>query len=152
MTHPAPPDAGVLRLERKFNAPAQAVFDAWTSAEMLRRWWPAGSDWETPVAEVDVRVGGSLRLVMRSPDGDEFGGSGQYREVTPPARLVFTWTWDGHEGHQGTQLVEVEFEEREDGTTTVVLTNRGLRDEESKRTHREGWEASFDNLDRVLAE
>jgi uncharacterized protein YndB with AHSA1/START domain len=149
MTDPTPP--APLRLERTFNAPAQEVFDAWTSAEVLRRWWPAGSDWETPVAEVDVRVGGSLRLVMRSPDGEEFGGSGEYVEVTPPERLVFTWTWDGHEGHEGTQLVEVDFSQRKDGTTTVVLTNRGLRDEESKRTHRQGWEASFDNLERVLA-
>jgi uncharacterized protein YndB with AHSA1/START domain len=139
----------VLRLERTFNAPLNAVFAAWTSPELLRRWWPAGSDWETPVAEVDPRVGGSLRLVMRSPDGEEFGGRGEYVEITPPERLVFTWTWDGHEGHEGTQLIEVEFRD-EDGTTSVVLTNRGLRDEEAKRTHREGWEASFDNLDRVL--
>jgi uncharacterized protein YndB with AHSA1/START domain len=152
MTDPTPPDPVALRVERAFDASPEAVFDAWTSAEMLRRWWPAGSDWETPVAEVNLRVGGSLRLVMRSPDGDEFGGSGEYREIIPFERLVFTWTWDGHEDHEGTQLVEVEFREREDGTTTVVLTNRGLRDEQSKRSHREGWEASFSNLDRVLAE
>jgi uncharacterized protein YndB with AHSA1/START domain len=149
---PAPdPAPAPLRLERTFNASAEAVFEAWTSAEVLRRWWPAGSDWETPVAEVDVRVGGRLRLVMRSPDGEEFGGHGEYVEVTPHERLVFTWTWAGHEGHEGTQLVEVDFSEQEDGTTTVVLTNRGLEDEESKRRHRQGWEASFDNLDRVLA-
>src|SRR5262249_60767935 len=70
MTEPAAPQDRVLRLERTFNAPARAVFDAWTSAEVLRRWWPAGADWETPVAEVDVRVGGGLRRVMRSPDGE----------------------------------------------------------------------------------
>lgn len=151
MTDAAAPDPTVIRIERRFTAPVQAVFDAWTSAEVLRRRWPAGADWETPVAEVDVRVGGSLRLVMRSPDGKEFGGSGEYTEIAPPERLAFTWTWDGHEGHEGTQLVEVEFSERDDGTTTVVLTNRGLPDEESKRSHEEGWEASFDNLDRVLA-
>jgi uncharacterized protein YndB with AHSA1/START domain len=150
MTDVTPPDPGTLRLERTFNAPAQAVFDAWTSAEVLKRWWPAGSDWETPIAEVDVRVGGSLRLVMRSPDGEEFGGSGEYIDITPPERLTFTWTWDGHEEHEGAQLVEVEFNEHADGTTTVVLTNRGLRDEESKRSHREGWHASFDNLERAL--
>jgi uncharacterized protein YndB with AHSA1/START domain len=151
MTDRTAPDPVPLRLERTFNASAQAVFDAWTSAEVLRRWWPAGSDWETPVAEVDVRVGGTLRLVMRSPDGEEFGGRGEYVEITRPERLVFTWTWDGHEGHEGTQLVEVEFNEHADDTTTVVLTNRGLRDEESKRSHRDGWLASFDNLERVLA-
>jgi uncharacterized protein YndB with AHSA1/START domain len=148
---PRPPDATALRLERTFKAPAQEVFDAWTSADMLRRWWPAGSDWDTPVAEVDVRVGGRLRLVMRSPDGEEFGGGGEYVAITPPERLVFTWRWDGHAGHEGEQLIEVELSERPDGTTTVVLTNRGLRDEGSTRSHRAGWEASFDNLDRVLA-
>jgi uncharacterized protein YndB with AHSA1/START domain len=151
VSDPTPPDRDLLRIERTFKAPARAVFDAWTSAEVLRRWWPAGSDWETPVAEVDPQVGGALRLVMRSPDGEEFGGSGEYIEITPPERLVFTWTWDGHEGHEGTQLIEVEFGELEDGTTAVVLTNRGLPDEESRRSHREGWDASFDNLDRVLA-
>lgn len=150
MTDATPWHPDALRLERTLDAPAQAVFDAWTSAEVLRRWWPAGSDWETPIAEVDVRVGGKLRLVMRSPEGEEFGGSGEYLEITPPERLVFTWTWDGHEGHEGAQLVEVEFNEHADGTTTVVLTNRGLTDEESKRSHREGWQASFDNLERVL--
>jgi uncharacterized protein YndB with AHSA1/START domain len=75
-------------------------------------------------------------------------------EAAPPERLVFTRTWDGYEGHEGTQLVEVEVEfwKEEDGATTVVPTNRGLTDEESKRTHRQGWEASFANLDHVLAE
>jgi uncharacterized protein YndB with AHSA1/START domain len=95
--------------------------------------------------------GGKLRLVMRSPDGQEFGGSGEYVEITPPERLVFTWSWDGDEELEGSQLVEVEFSEQSDGSTTVVLTNRGLRDEASKRSHEEGWRASFDNLDRVLA-
>jgi uncharacterized protein YndB with AHSA1/START domain len=141
---------GTLRMERTFNAPRQAVFDAWTSPEVLKRWWPAGADWDTPVAEVDVRVGGRLRLVMRSPDGEEFGGTGEYVEIVPPERLVYTWTWDGHEGHRGSQLVEVEFTERGDGTTTVVLTNTGLEDERDRREHREGWDASFDNLKRVL--
>jgi uncharacterized protein YndB with AHSA1/START domain len=98
MKDATPSDPDALRLERSFNAPAHAVFDAWTSAEVLRRWWPAGSDWETPVAEVDVRVGGSLRLVMRSPAGQEFGGRGEYLEITHPERLVFTWTWDGQGG------------------------------------------------------
>jgi uncharacterized protein YndB with AHSA1/START domain len=152
MTGPAPPDGFVLRLERTFAAPAPVVFDAWTSPEVLRRWWPAGPGWETPVAMVDARVGGRLRLVMRSSDGEEFGGTGEYVEITPPVRLVYTWTWDGHPGHEGTQLIEVDFTEHAGQTTTVVLTSRGLRDEESKRWHREGWQLSFDNLDRVLAE
>jgi uncharacterized protein YndB with AHSA1/START domain len=141
-----------LRLERTFNAPREAVFEAWTSAEVLRRWWPAGVGWDTPVAEVDVRVGGRLRLVMRSPEGEEFGGTGEYVEIRAPERLVYTWRWDGHVDHSGTQLVEVDFVARDDGTTTVVLTNTGLDDERALREHREGWDLSFDNLERVLAE
>jgi uncharacterized protein YndB with AHSA1/START domain len=152
MTDPTPPDPDAIRLERTVRARAEAVFDAWLRPEVLRRWWPAGADWQTPVAEVDPRVGGQLRLVMRSPDGEEFGGAGEYLEIKRPTRLVFTWTWDGHEGHEGTQVIEVDFDQRADGSTQVVVINRGLPDEESKRSHREGWEASLDNLDRALAE
>jgi uncharacterized protein YndB with AHSA1/START domain len=152
MAGPAPPDSDAIRLERTVNARAEAVFDAWLSPEVLRRWWPAGADWETPVAEVDPRIGGRLRLVMRSPDGEEFGGSGEYLEITRPTRLAFTWSWDGHEGHRGTQVIEVDFDQRADATTNVVVTNRGLPEEESRRSHREGWDASLDNLERVLAE
>jgi uncharacterized protein YndB with AHSA1/START domain len=145
-------DPDSIRLERIIKAPRDAVFDAWLSPETLKLWWPAGSDWDTPVAEVEPRVGGRLRLVMRSPEGDEFGGTGEYTELERPARLAFNWTWDGHAAHEGTQLIEVELNDRRDGTTGVVLTNTGLPDDEAKRSHREGWEASFDNLERVLAE
>ena len=152
MSDSASHDPTAIRIERTFRAPVEAVFAAWTSAEMLRRWYPPGHDWDTPVAEVDVRVGGRLRIVMRSPSGDEFGGGGEYREIDPPRRLVFTWAWDRSEAAEGTQLVEVEFTDNRDGTTTVVMINRGLRDERSKGSHREGWEGSFDNLDRVLGQ
>ena len=140
-----------LRIERTFRAPAVAVFAAWTSADVLRRWWPAGPGWDTPVAEVDVRVGGRLRLVMRSPDGDEFGGEGRYVEINPPDRLVFTWQWDSLEMGEGAQLVEVTFAENADSTTTVVLVNHGLTEAE-EQSHLEGWHLSFDNLDEALAE
>jgi uncharacterized protein YndB with AHSA1/START domain len=151
MTDRAPSDSTAVRIERTFSAPAQAVFEVWTSAEALRRWYPPGADWDTPVAEVDLRVGGRLRIVMRSPGGEEFGGGGEFREIAPPTRLVFTWAWDRPDVAEGAQLIEVDFTEHPDGTTTVVLTNRGLRDQASRESHREGWEGSFDNLARVLA-
>jgi uncharacterized protein YndB with AHSA1/START domain len=151
MTDSAPrDDPTVLRLERTFNASAARVFEAWTSAEMLRRWYPPGADWDTPFAEVDLRVGGALRLVLRSPEGEEFGGGGHYQEIAPPARLVFTWTWDRSDVGAGMQLVEIDFADNGDGTTTVVMTNRGLIDAAARESHREGWEGSFDNLDRLL--
>ena len=88
-------DGLVLRIERTFDAPAQAVFDAWTSEEVMRRWFHADPEWETPSAEVDLRVGGRLRVVMRDPKvGEDHGASGEYTVIDPPQRLVFTWVWD----------------------------------------------------------
>jgi uncharacterized protein YndB with AHSA1/START domain len=134
-------------MERTFNAPAQRVFDAWTSPEVLRRWWHAEYDWETSLAEVDLRVGGAVRVVMRNPhDGAEYGGSGQYLEIDPPRRLVFTWYWDGNDTRQ---LIEIDFEEA-DGRTTVRFTHRDLWTEEAVRDHEGGWNRCFDNLERVL--
>jgi uncharacterized protein YndB with AHSA1/START domain len=137
-----------LRMERTFNAPAQRVFDAWTSPEVLRRWWHAEYDWETSLAEVDLRIGGAVRVVMRDPEKDvEYGGGGQYLEIDPPRRLVFTWFWDGDDTRQ---LIEVDFEEA-DGVTTVRFTHRDLWSEEAVRDHEGGWGRCFDNLERTLS-
>ena len=136
-----------LRIERTFEAPAAAVFDAFTSEEVMRRWWHAAHDWETPEADVDLRVGGEVRVVMRNPHKDEeYGGGGRYTEVDPPHRLAFTWTWD----HDDTRsLIEIDFEER-DGVTTVGFTHTGLLDEATVRDHEDGWNKCFDNLERTL--
>lgn len=137
-----------LHIERTFRAPAERVFDAWTSEEVLRRWFHAEHDWETPEAQVDLRVGGAVRVVMRDPDKDvEHGGGGHYTEIDPPNRLAFTWTWDDEEQRQ--TLIELDFEETE-GVTTVRFTHSGLRDEESVRSHEEGWTNCFDNLEGAL--
>jgi uncharacterized protein YndB with AHSA1/START domain len=134
-------------MERTFDAPAQRVFDAWTSPEVLRRWWHAEHHWETTLAEVDLRVGGAVRVVMRDPEKDvEYGGGGQYLEIDPPRRLVFTWYWDGNDTRQ---VIEVDFEEA-DGVTTVRFTHRDLWNEEAVRDHEDGWNNCFDNLDRAL--
>jgi uncharacterized protein YndB with AHSA1/START domain len=134
-------------MERTYNAPAHAVFDAWTSEEVLRRWFHAAHDWETSEADVDLRVGGALRVVMRDPHKDaEYGGGGRYTEIDPPRRLAFTWTWD-HDSRE--TLIEVDFEER-DGVTTVRFTHSGLWDEDAVRDHEDGWNKCFDNLERTL--
>jgi len=136
-----------LRMKRTFQAPAQRVFDAWTSTEVMRRWWHAEHDWETSEAEVDLRVGGDLRVVMRDPHEDaEYGGGGHYTVVDPPNRLAFTWVWD-HDPRE--TLIEIEFEEI-DGATTVRFTHTGLLDEEAVRSHEGGWGRCFDNLERTL--
>ena len=150
VTDAAQPDPDSLRVERTIAAPLETVFDAWLTADVLKLWWPGESDWETPIAEVDARVGGRLRLVMRSPDGEEFGGSGEFIEIKRPKRLAYSWIWEGQAAHDGANVVEVEFTDLGDGRTVVVLTNQGLPDEEARRAHRYGWQASLDNLERVL--
>jgi len=140
-------DNRTLRMERAFQAPAEAVFDAFTSEEVLRRWWHAGHDWETTRADVDLRVGGGVRVVMRDPQkGEEYAGGGTYREIEPPTRLAFTWIWDDDPRET---LIEVDFEER-DGVTTVRFTHSGLLDAEALRSHEDGWGKVFDNLERIL--
>jgi uncharacterized protein YndB with AHSA1/START domain len=136
-----------LEIQRSFRAPAESVFEAWTSEEVLRRWFHAEHDWETSEARVDLRLGGAVRVVMLDPDrGVEHGGGGHYTEIEPPARLAFTWTWDG----EGTEtLIELDFEEAE-GTTTVRMTQSGLRDEQSVRNHEEGWGKCLANLESTL--
>ena len=142
-------EATTLRMERTFQAPAKAVFDAWTSEEVIRRWWHAEHDWETTEATVDLRVGGEVRVVMRNPHEDvEYGGGGRYTEIDPPHRLAFTWIWDDNDTRQ---LIELDFEERE-GVTTVHFTHSDLWDEEAVRSHEDGWSKAFDNLERTLAE
>jgi len=138
-----------LRMQRTFQAPAAAVFDAWTSEEVIRRWWHAEHDWETTVAEVDLRVGGAVRVVMRNPhDGSEYGGGGRYTEIDPPRRVAFTWLWDGNDTRQ---LIELDFEEEEAGVTMVRFTHSGLWDEEAVRSHEDGWGKALDNLEQALA-
>jgi len=136
-----------LLIERTFQAPAQAVFDAWTSEEVMRRWWHAEHDWETSEASVDLRVGGEVRVVMRDPAADaEYGGGGRYTEIDPPRRLAFTWLWDD----VGTRmLIELDFEEA-GGVTTVRFTHSGLWDEDAVRSHEGGWTTAFDNLARAV--
>ena len=142
-------DNRTLRIERTYQAPAEAVFEAFTSEEVLRRWWQAGLGWETSEAEVDLRVGGAVRVVMRDPaKGVDYGGSGHYTEIDRPTRLAFTWIWDG-DTHR--TLIEIDFEER-DGVTKVTFSHSGLWDEAAVRDHESGWTHMFERLERELGE
>lgn len=141
------PTAEILRLDRTYDAPAEAVFDAWTSESVLRRWFHAGEDWETTEAFVDLQVGGAVRVVMYDPhEGKSHGGGGRYTEVDRPRRLAFTWVWDGETRET---LIEIEFEEVEAGTE-VRFAHSNLRDLKSVRSHEKGWNECFANLERIL--
>jgi uncharacterized protein YndB with AHSA1/START domain len=141
-----------LRLERRFQAPPEAVFDAWTNPEVLRRWWAAGPGWETPAADVDLRPGGRYRLTMRDPAAQaEHTVTGEYVEVRRPDRLTYTWAWepepDGPDMGPPSR-VTVDFVP-DGGGTRVELTHSELASDESRAQHEHGWNAVLDNLAKL---
>ena len=138
----------VVRIERVFAASAEEVFDAWTSPEVMRRWFHVASNWSTPEAEVDLRVGGQVRLVMRRPDGSEVEARGEYTVIERPGRLVMTWTFDDDPSNE--QLIELSFSESE-RSTTVLMVNSGISTDERRDGQDWGWRGCYDELERMLA-
>jgi uncharacterized protein YndB with AHSA1/START domain len=151
VTDAAATQQDALKMERRFEASPEAVFDAWTNPEVLRRWWAAAPGWETPSAEVDLRAGGRYRLTMRDPDaGAEHTVGGQYVEVRRPDRLSYTWAWEPEPGGPDMgppSRVTVDFVADGDGTR-VELTHSELATAESRAQHEHGWNACLDNLAR----
>jgi uncharacterized protein YndB with AHSA1/START domain len=143
----------VLELSHRFAAPRGDVFDAWTNPEVLRRWWAAAPTWDTPLAEVEAREGGSYRLSMRTDAGEVHTVGGEFTEFRPPERLAYTWSWEegpdaAMSGSEHT-LVFVDFVEDGDGTV-VQLTHSGFRNAEIRQMHVQGWEAVLTNLERSV--
>ena len=141
-----------LRIERTYDASPKEVFDAWTNPEVLRRWWVVDLAERTPIADVDLRVGGRYRLSMEHPDGTRHTVGGEYREVVRPTRLVYTWQWeqdDGQPGHVSTVTVEFQADGER---TNLVLEHTDLPSAESRDQHANGWNACLEILQaRVFA-
>jgi len=138
-----------LRIERSFDTSLEEVFEAWTSEEVLRRWFHAGVGWETPSAEVDLRVGGRVRVVMRNPDGGaEYGGERRVHRgrAAAPSGLHLDLRRRSVEHPADRAAVS----ERE-GTTTVVMDNSGISAERRRDSQIGGWNACLDELERALA-
>jgi uncharacterized protein YndB with AHSA1/START domain len=140
--------ARVVRIERTFEAPAEDVFDAWTSPEVIKRWFRPARGWQEPSAEVDLRVGGKVRVVMRTPDGEPVEAGGEYTLIERPHRLAFTWTFDDDPSNE--QMIELEFTER-DGATTVLFVNSNISEQERRDSQYDGWSTCIDEMGRVLA-
>lgn len=137
-----------VRIERSFAASPEDVFDAWTSPEVMRRWLHPAPDWGTPEAEVDLRVGGEVRVVMRRPDGTQAQARGEYILIDRPHRLVMTWTFDDDPSNE--QLMELSFSEA-GGSTNVLLVNSGISIDGRRDAQEWGWRGCFDQLERELA-
>ena len=136
---------------RTFNGPARIVYEAWTKPELFKRWWTPKSSGVTMLScEMDVRVGGTYRLVFRHPSsGQPMAFFGRYTEVTPNSRIV----WTNDEGGEDGALTTVTFKEH-GGKTLVVMSDlhpsKKALDEAIASGSTSGFGEQFEQLDAML--
>jgi uncharacterized protein YndB with AHSA1/START domain len=141
-----------VALTRLFDAPRSLVFEAMTTPEHIRRWWGClGEGYSVPVCEVDLRVGGKWRFVNRTPTGEDAEFYGEYREIAPPDRLVFTEIFAPFPDAES--VVTTVFTE-EQGKTRITVTARypsvEVRDMVLQSGMARGAAISYDRLEDVV--
>ena len=147
-----------IKITREFDAPTHLVFRAWTTPELIERWW-SGERGEVTVAEVDLRVGGAWRYLMTANEGFEVGFHGEFHEIVPNERLVNTEAYDtgpGSEHAAATEptVVTTTFEDVEGRTllTQVVECHTPeVRDMIVQSGMEAGMQESMDRLEQVAA-
>jgi uncharacterized protein YndB with AHSA1/START domain len=135
---------------RAFDAPRELLWDAWTSPEHLPNWLLGPEGWTMPVCESDLRVGGAWHFVWRQEDGTEMGMTGEYREITPPERLVSTQSWGDDWPETVNTLVFTEDGDRTIVTQTILYPSLEARDAAMATGMQNGIDAGFDRLDSYL--
>ena len=139
-----------LVVTRILDAPRQLVFQAWTEPDRVARWWgPQG--FTTLSCNMDVRLGGTFRVCMRSPEGVEHRKQGVYREIVEPERLIFTFAWEDAEGKPGHEtLVTVSFAEQ--GAKTKLTLHQAIFETVARRDeHQRGWTSTLVRFAEYLA-
>ena len=150
-----PTDEQIL-ITREFDAPRHLVFKAWTTPELVKRWWNAKRG-EVTIAEIDLRVGGRWRYVMVTEDGTEVGFHGEYREIVPNERIVSTEVFEGippGEGPEEGTLNTATFTELDGRTTLTVLVeapSKEIRDAIVDSGMEAGMQDAMDLLEEVAA-
>jgi uncharacterized protein YndB with AHSA1/START domain len=137
-----------LTLKRRFNAPPEKVFSAWTDPEKVKRWMGPG-EVKVLSTEVDARTGGRFRWVMQAPDGEKHDVSGVFREFIPNEKLVFTWAWISTPERES--LVTLTFKPDGDGTL-FTMTHEQFFDEAGRDSHNKGWTGAMDKLAEYLSQ
>jgi uncharacterized protein YndB with AHSA1/START domain len=139
-----------IEMTRVFDAPRQLVYEAFSKPELLKRWFgPIG--WSLVVCEVDHRVGGGFRFVLRGPNGREMGMRGVYRELTPPERSVHMESFDDYPGESQVTSVFSETGGKTTLTVTVQYPSQEVRDLVAKSGMEHGAAESYDRLADMLA-
>jgi len=148
-----PADEQIL-ITREFDAPRSLVWRAWTTPELVRRWWHAKRG-EMTVAEIDLREGGRWRYAMVTPDGMEVAFHGVYREVVPEERLVSTEIYEGvPNGDEGATLNTATFAEADGRTTLTILVeapSKEIRDAIIATGMEDGLQDALDLVEEVAA-
>ena len=142
-----------IRMTRLFDAPRHLVFEAMTRPEHVKRWWGClGDGYSVPVCEIDLRVGGRWRFVNRHPKG-EAAFRGEYREVTPPGRVVFTEIFEDFPDVESVVTAELADESGKTRlTATVWYPSTEVRDMVMKSGMSTGAGISYDRLEDLVAE
>jgi uncharacterized protein YndB with AHSA1/START domain len=144
------PDS-TIRMEKTVAAPIEQVFAAWTNPEQMHKWYAPTDDFTTPIAEVDLRVGGAYRVGMKHKDREHANiVSGQYCRIDAPHSLSFTWAWELPRADVHETQVTLEFRPSSIGSTDVTLIHERFRDEELRKQHNEGWAGCLNRLARKL--
>ena len=137
-----------IELQRTFRASPERVFRAWTQPAALREWWcPSG--WVAGEIEIDLRSAAPIALRCPAPQTVAVSVSGQFLEVRPPERLVYTWRWEGAFAEMPETLVTLELQGSDD-ETHLTLHHDNFADAGIRQQHRSGWMAACDRLDRVV--
>lgn len=150
----------LLEIRRRFAAPRGKVFAAWAEREQLERWMCKDvASHEIIHHEQDIRTGGRWVMEIRDVAKKEvYWGSGNYLEVKPPEKIVFTWSWSKGkpgaptvEAHPESPVTEVTVELFARGRDTeLVLTHRGLGSEKLRKEHETGWIGCLNELEKTL--
>lgn len=147
----SPGETFALTMERRLKAAPQRVFEAWTKVEAVAQWMgPPGVT--APDAELDLREGGHYRFPLCTPEGKVHTAIGSYREIAPPDRLVFTWSWEeGEDAYRAEMLITLTFAATADGGTLMTLTQEQITTENARDEHSHGWTGCLDCLENYLA-
>ncbi len=143
-----PTDTQIL-ITRQFDAPRQLVYKAWTTPELIKRWW-AGDRGEVTIVDVDLRVGGMWRYLMTATAGFEVAFHGEYREIVPDERIVSTEVFEAFP--EGEAVVSNTFTEEAGRTTIAILVdhaNRENRDAHINSGMEGGMNEAMDHLEQV---
>lgn len=135
-----------VRISQILPAPREDAFAAWLDPSGMRHWMCPGDIRETEI-EIDARVGGKFRIVMHGEEKD-YVMTGEYVEIAPPSRLVFTWASNVTAGDS---LITLEFHDR-GGESELVLTHERLADAETAANYEKGWRGILDKLADRLAD